>query len=72
MKSLFKIAFAAALATVLARAFMRRLEDRLEERSGDDTSADAVPTLHGVQDAEPQRPEPLREGDLNVAQNAPF
>jgi hypothetical protein len=36
-------------------------------------SAEAVvPTLHGVQDAEPQRPEPLRDRDLNVAQNAPF
>jgi hypothetical protein len=31
-----------------------------------------VPTLQPVRDAEPLRPEPLRESDLNVAQNAPF
>ena len=31
-----------------------------------------VPTLHPVRDAEPLRPEPLREADLNVAQNAPL
>jgi hypothetical protein len=31
-----------------------------------------VPTLQPVRDAEPLRPEPLREADLNVAQNAPF
>jgi hypothetical protein len=31
-----------------------------------------VPTLQPVRDAEPMRPEPLRDADLNVAQNAPF
>jgi hypothetical protein len=34
--------------------------------------ARSVPTLQPVRDAEPLRPEPLREADLNVAQNAPF
>jgi hypothetical protein len=30
------------------------------------------PTLQPVEDADPLRPEPLREEDLKVAQNAPF
>jgi hypothetical protein len=34
--------------------------------------ARAVPTLRPLRDAEPPRPEPLRDEDLNVAQNAPF
>jgi len=34
--------------------------------------ARSVPTLQPVRDAEPTRPEPLRDADLNVAQNAPF
>jgi hypothetical protein len=34
--------------------------------------ARSLPTLHPVRDAEPTRPEPLRDADLNVAQNAPF
>ena len=72
MKALFKFALVAGLATVFARAFLRRMEERRVERSGERPSDDAVPTLHAVRDAEPQRPEPLREGDLNVAQNAPF
>jgi len=32
----------------------------------------SVPTLQPVRDAEPLRPEPLSESDLNVAQNAPL
>jgi hypothetical protein len=31
-----------------------------------------VPTLRPAQDADPQRPEPLRDGDLKVAQNSPL
>ncbi|HET7811245.1 MAG TPA: hypothetical protein VFL16_11785 [Steroidobacteraceae bacterium] len=72
MKTLLRFAIAVALTTVAARAFLRRMEDRRSEQSGERPSDDAVPTLHAVQDAEPQKPEPLREGDLNVAQNAPF
>jgi hypothetical protein len=76
MKTLLKFAFAAAVATALVKAILRQREERRNE-SGQGTapgsSAEyAVPTLHAAQDAEPQRDEPLREGDLNVAQNAPF
>jgi hypothetical protein len=72
MKTLLKFAIAVALTTVAARAFLRRMQDRRSEGPRERPSDDAVPTLHAVQDAEPQKPEPLREGDLNVAQNAPF
>ncbi len=34
--------------------------------------ARTVPTLQPVRDAEPLRTEPLRDEDLNVAQNAPL
>ena len=77
MKALFKLAFTAAVTVALVKAFLRQIESRDAREPGADRGAeprsgDAVPTLHAVQDAEPQRPEPLREGDLNVAQNAPF
>jgi hypothetical protein len=34
--------------------------------------ADEVPTLMPVSDAEPTREEPLQDGQLHVAQNAPL
>lgn len=37
-----------------------------------DKQARSLPTLQPVQDADPQLPEPLSNGDLKVAQNAPF
>ena len=75
MKTLLKLAFTAAVTVSLVKAFLRQIEARSGTRAGDadeSRSDDAVPTLHAVQDAEPTREEPLREGDLNVAQNAPF
>jgi len=75
MKTLLKIAFAAAVATALAKAFLRQMSERRDDQAGKnlDSSAEyAVPTLHAVTDAEPRKGEPLDEGDLNVAQNAPL
>ena len=75
MKALFKLAFTAAVTVTLVKAFLRQIESRRDARTGTETGArsdDAVPTLRAVHDAEPRRQEPLREDDLNVAQNAPF
>jgi hypothetical protein len=58
MKVLFTIALAAAVTYVVLKSAQKQ--------------ARAVPTLRPVRDAEPPRPEPLRDDDLNVAQNAPF
>ena len=58
MKAILGIAFGAAVIYLALK---------LTERS-----PRSVPTLQPVQDADPLRPEPLRDGDLKVAQNAPF
>jgi hypothetical protein len=58
MKTLLTIALAAALIYVTLKATQQRGRN--------------VPTLRPVQDADPLKEEPLRNGDLKVAQNAPF
>jgi hypothetical protein len=58
MKALIGIALAAAITYAVLKSAGKRSRD--------------VPTLQPVQDADPLRPEPLRDGDLKVAQNAPF
>ena len=58
MKPLLMIALAAAVVYFVAKDLVER--------------ADRVPTLKPVRDAEPLRPEPLQEDDLNIAQNAPL
>jgi hypothetical protein len=62
MKSLMKLVLVFGFAAALVDILMRRAADR-----------DArLPTLRAVEDADATRPEPLGEGDLKVAQNAPF
>lgn len=58
MKALLGIALAAAITYAVLKSARRQ--------------ARALPTLQPVQDADPQRPEPLSEGDLKVAQNSPL
>ena len=57
MKTLVKIAF--AVAVVRATLYVIRRQRALTRE-------------HGVRDASPPVPEPIRDEDLNVAQNAPF
>ena len=82
MKTLFKFGLAAAVTYVLVDALFKRLgadsdDDESWEQDFTDaayppSSIDEIPTLHAVRDAEPQLSEPLREDDLNVAQNSPL
>lgn len=58
MKALLGIAFGAAVVYLALRAAEK--------------PARSVPTLHPVEDADPNLPEPLQDADLKVAQNAPF
>jgi hypothetical protein len=58
MKALLGIALAATVAYVVLKSAR--------------SQARALPTLQPVQDADPLREEPLRDGDLKIAQNAPF
>lgn len=60
MKLFTKIALAAGVSVLLVNV-LRKLAGTSD-----------IPTLHPVDDAEPARPEPLTEADLNVAQNAPL
>jgi hypothetical protein len=58
MKALLGIALAAAITYAVLKSAR--------------SNARTLPTLQPVQDADPLRPEPLSNGDLKVAQNAPF
>ena len=58
MKVLLGIALGAAVVYLTLKATEKRVR--------------TVPTLHPVEDADAQLPEPLGERDLKVAQNAPF
>lgn len=57
MKTLVKIAF--AVAVVRATLYVIRRQRALTRDNG-------------VRDASPRVPEPIRDADLNIAQNAPF
>ena len=61
MKTLVKIALAAAAWRALFYVVRR------QRAPGRGSARD-----DGVRDAQPRVPEPIREQDLNVAQNAPF
>jgi hypothetical protein len=56
-------AIAGALTVILRKAWAYERSSREE--------AD-IPTLHPVEDANPDQDEPLRQEDLRVAQNAPL
>lgn len=75
MKAILTIALTAA-ATYAVIKVLEHLDTTGAEPGSDaanpPSSIDDIPTLRGVRDAEPLRAEPLREEDLNVAQNAPF
>ena len=75
MKAILTIALAAA-ATYAVFKVVEHLDENTAEPGSDaanpPSSIDDIPTLRGVRDAEPLRPEPLQDDDLNVAQNAPF
>jgi hypothetical protein len=62
MKSLLKLVMVFGVAAAIVDVMLRRAASRNAN----------VPTLHGIEDAEPNRPEPLTEEDLKIAQNAPL
>lgn len=62
MRSLLKLFLVFGVTAAFVDVLLRRAAAR-EAR---------VPTLHGIEDADATRPEPLAEDDLKVAQNAPF
>jgi hypothetical protein len=66
MTILYKITMLAAIAGSLAVILRKALA---YERS---SRAEQIPTLHPVEDAEPQQAEPLEQQDLRVAQNSPL
>lgn len=66
MNHMQKIALAAAVAGALIIILRKAMAYERAAREDD------LPTLQPVQDAEPQRPEPLDSGDLRVAQNSPL
>jgi hypothetical protein len=77
MSSWWKFALGAALAGFLVNALVRSREARDVPPAGGEegrgrSSIDDVPELQPVRDAEPLAPEPLRDEDQRVAQNAPF
>jgi hypothetical protein len=66
MTLMYKITLAVAIAAALTIILRKALA---YERS---SRAEQIPTLHPVEDAQPQQAEPLQPEDLRVAQNAPF
>jgi len=78
MKTLFKFGIAAAVTYVVVDAILKRSRtgqgaaQEFTDAANPPSSVEEIPTLRAVRDAEPQLPEPLRDEDLNVAQNSPF
>ena len=78
MKALLKLAFAGAITYAVVKSIVERSRAaqgagrQATDAANPPRSVDDIPTLRSVRDAEPQRPEPLRDEDLNIAQNAPF
>jgi hypothetical protein len=77
MNGWWKFALGAALAGFVVYALLKSRDARdvrqaAGEEGRDRSSIDDMPVLQPVQDAEPLAPEPLREEDQRVAQNAPF
>lgn len=74
MNALLKFGIAAAVTYFVVDALLKR-EGEVQEftdAANPPSSVDDIPTLHAVNDALPQRPEPLSDEDLNVAQNSPL
>ena len=71
MTSTQKIAIAGAVMGSLAVVLLKKIVDRVDEIENYE-AGDKVPVLQPVQDADPQRPEPLSADDLPVAQNTPL
>ncbi len=72
MKSILRAALAGAVAAGIFSAVLRRLVAQQAAAYRRLGTADRVPTVHPIADAEPHVEEPLEESDLRVAQNSPL